>query len=430
MALILQTETQTPSEPPPVNLADHCCHFKDKGREFGEFKSFVGIRYEEDLKHPLIYLPHGFPDVKNMSETELRSAIFTLIRTLMKNHETSPFEEPIEQHDGLNNDFPFESYRFIIQDYLNRGYIKESQRYESMHGSGRNHWQKTINKKPPLWTQQGAIHLNPIKIKTTHTHQILQEIQEYCLNTSYLALGWLYGKKPHPNYRRWNNTKTSQARNYLQQKKSTVFDERISMLLNHMGIVLGIQSNISRSERKIHLTGAVNTIDRVWEYMVESVFGTGKHTDYQPVAKWKYSEESHKNPSPTKPLKLDSIRWDNDSDGKKICTVIDAKYYPEGSLPSTSDINKQITYAEWVNKQDEEKGKHDEVQNVFILPGDLKNNIAKYEGYATMDILEDTKIPYHRVYAIRVDTLKLMKCYLQNDTTQAGEIVRLRAGSI
>ena len=430
MAHIPQTETQTPSEPPPVNLADHCCYFKDKGREFGDFKSFVGIRYEENFKHPSIYLPYGFPDVKNMSETELRSAIFTLIRTLMKNHKTSPFEEPIEQHDGLNNDFPFESYRFIIQDYLNRGYIKESQRYESMHGSGRNHWQKTINKKPPLWTQQGAIHLNPIKIKTTQSHQILKEIQEYCLNSSYLALGWLYGKKTHPNYRRWNNTKTSQARNYLQQKKSIVFDERISMLLNHMGIVLGIQSNISRSERKIHLTGAVNTIDRVWEYMVESVFGTGKHTDYQPVAKWKYSEESNKNPSPTKPLELDSIRWDNDSDGKKICTVIDAKYYPEGSLPSTSDINKQITYAEWVNKQDEEKGKHDEVQNVFILPGDLKNNIAKYEGYATMDILEDTKIPYHRVYAIRVDTLKLMKCYLQNDTTQAGEIVRLRAGSI
>ena len=83
-----------------------------------------------------------------------------------------------------------------------------------------------------------------------------------------------------------------------------------------------------------------------------------------------------------------------------------------------------------MNKQDEGKGKHDEVQNVFILPGDLKNNIAKYEGYASMGILEDSKIPYHRVYAIRLDTLKLMKCYLQNDTIQADEIVRLRAGTI
>ena len=92
-------------------------------------------------------------------------------------------------------------------------------------------------------------------------------------------------------------------------------------------------------------------------------------------------------------------------------------------------MNKQITYAEWVRKQDGVQDPN-EIQNIFILPAHLKNSVARYEGYATMGILEDKTKPYHKVHAISVDTLTLMDWYLRGNTSRVSEIVRLRKGSI
>lgn len=438
MQVVIKMNSEASSEDSFSKLAKHCVRFVDK--KFGDWKDFVGIHFVEPNKHPLIYIPHGFK-VETMSEKELRDAISTLMQVIVKNHRISKKtdQETIEKHEGQNNEFPFESYRFIIQDFDNRGYVKESHRYESLHGSGRNHWQKTINKKPPLWTQQGAIHLYPIKIKTVQSHQYLMEIQEYCVNISYLALGWLYGKNSNPNFKQWDNTKISQAINYIKQKSSTMFDERITVLLKHMSIILGIQSNVSRSERKIPLMGFVNTMQDVWEDMVEAVFGTGRHSDYNPLAEWVIPQDQDQNKvRNTSPMELDSIRWDYNADGKKICTVIDAKYYKENNLPSTADINKQITYAEWVDKQD--KGKHHQVQNVFILPASIRDPFTKeapllnmedmrkwayYGGYAKMGILENQKLSHHRVHAIYVDSLFLMKQYLQNKKLEQWDLLSL-----
>ena len=68
----------------------------------------------------------GFPDVKTLSEKKLRQSIFTLVQVLTKDNRKFEYQKATEHEDGLSNDFPFESFRYVIQDYLNRGYVKES----------------------------------------------------------------------------------------------------------------------------------------------------------------------------------------------------------------------------------------------------------------------------------------------------------------
>ena len=408
----------------PSTLAEHCVHFHEK--KIAGLKNFVGVRLDDPSKHPMIYLPHGFPDVKTLSEKKLRQSIFTLVQVLTKDHRKFEYQKATEHEDGLSNDFPFESFRYVIQDYLNRGYVKESERAESLHGSGRNDWRRTFNKRQPLWTEQGAVHLFPIKVKTVQSHQHLMEVQKYCVNISLMNLGWLYGKKPNATFKKWNNARITQAIGVIQRKKSTVFDERLTVLLGHLNIILKTQSKVTKAEKQNNLIGAENSMPMVWENMVESVFGTGKHEKYQPAATWTLTSEKEVE---KQPLILDSIRWDLNDKGQKICTVIDAKYYRPGNLPTTTDVNKQITYAEWVRKQDGVQDPN-EIQNIFILPAHLKNSVARYEGYATMGILEDKTKPYHKVHAISVDTLTLMDWYLRGNTSRVSEIVRLRKGSI
>ena len=196
--------------------------------------------------------------------------------------------------------------------------------------------------------------------------------------------------------------------------KRQTYDGRISKVLRSMSIILSHQINLDESNKidgnyKIALEGNSN-VGRMWEMMVERVFGSGEHRKYQPLAKWNLSGIIR---SASSPLELDSIRFDL-VDKNMICTVIDAKYH--SYLPSTSDINKQITYAEWVAKKHELEGDNLVVNNLFILPGEIPEPPHhNYLGYATMDILEDQNKSYHKVHAKGVDTITLMRMYLQND---------------
>ena len=227
-----------------------------------------------------------------------------------------------------------------------------------------------------------------------------------------LHIGWLYGRK-NPILRQWSSVKLLWARNKIELFKRQTFDSRISKLLRSMQIILSNQVDDSRKIEGYYNIGIQgNTaVGDMWEKMVEGVFGSGKHGQYSPQAIYTYANQSSE--AATRSMELDSIRFDG-----SICTVIDAKYYGE-RLPSTSDINKQITYGEWVAKKLE--GEDFQVQNLFILPGEVLDPYHEYIGYATMDILEDKSKPYHKVHLKRIDFCQLMKMYLQNDKSKSKE---------
>ncbi len=386
-------------------LADYC-------KLYSSGEHFVGIEFSNELNHPIVRLPLGFPNPQQMSNSQLRNAISMLIRVILR--VKKELTEQLEDQIGKDHvDYPFDAYRRIILDYVNHGFIREPERRESYSGNGRIDWAKTLRKAQPLWTEKGPVHLNPIRINTIYSHQDLMQIQKYCLMLADLQVGWLFGRNI-PIKPQWSQAKLVWARNKVDLYKRQTYDGRISKVLRSMSIILSHQINLDESNKidgnyKIALEGNSN-VGRMWEMMVERVFGTGKHGKYQPLAKWNLDGIIR---SASSPLELDSIRFDL-VDKNMICTVIDAKYHSH--LPSTSDINKQITYAEWVAKKHELEGDNLVVNNLFILPGEIPElPHHNYLGYATMDILEDQNKSYHKVHAKKFDTITLMRMYLQND---------------
>ena len=387
------------------NLADYC-------KLYSSGEHFVGIEFSNELNHPIVRLPLGFPNPQQLSNSQLRNAISMLIRVILR--VKKELSEQLEDRSGKDHvDYPFDAYRRMILDYVNHGFIREPERRESYSGNGRIDWAKTLRKAQPLWTEKGPVHLNPIRINTIYSHQDLMQIQKHCLMLADLQVGWLFGRNI-PIKREWSQAKLVWARNKVDLYKRQTYDGRISKVLRSMSVILSHQIDLDDSNKndgnyKIALEGNSN-VGRMWEIMVEKVFGSGEHWKYQPLAKWNLNGNIK---SASSPLELDSVRFD-EVDGKTICTVIDAKYHRH--FPSTSDINKQITYGEWVAKKQEIKGEKFVVNNLFILPRKISEPPHHdYLGFATMDIIEDPNKPYHKVHAKGIDTLTLMRVYLQND---------------
>jgi len=392
-------------------LADFC-----KFRELSDSgEHYVGVKFDDSKEHPIIHLPLGCPEPSTVSTLELRKIISMLIRVIIK--VKRELNKGLDDKRGENSiQFPFDAYRRLILDYVNFGFIRESERNETTSGSGRIDWSKTLRKSQPLWTTSGPVYLSPIRINTIYSHQDIMQIQSYCLKLADFHIGWLYGRKK-PILRQWSSAKLFWARNKIELFKRQTFDSRISKLLRSMQIILSNQVDDSRNIEGYYNIGIQgNTaVGDMWEKMVEGVFGSGKHGQYSPQAIYTYANQSSSAAAGS--MELDSIRFDG-----SICTVIDAKYYGE-RLPATSDINKQITYGEWVAKKLE--GEDLQVQNLFMLPGEVLGPHHEYIGYATMDILEDKSKPYHKVHLKRIDFCQLMKMYLQNDKSKSKEFCHI-----
>ena len=174
--------------------------------------------------------------------------------------------------------------------------------------------------------------------------------------------------------------------------------------------------------------------ERVWEKMVDKAFGIENKDEYFPRTRWllDYGRDKEKTP-----LIPDTIMVFNDK-----VYVLDAKLYRYGfsgvsdHLPNGTDINKQITYGEYI-----ERIKHtpdDSLYNAFIMPFDKENNPFWTMGAdgnpipcVTTDIgnvgeaVGDWKVNmknYERIQGIVMDTRFLMYNYISMSDQQKQEL--------
>ena len=104
--------------------------------------------------------------------------------------------------------------------------------------------------------------------------------------------------------------------------------------------------------------------------------------------------------------------------------VLDSKYYRYGEsrqlnhLPMSGSIIKQIAYAEYIEKKENEgKLKHSKsIYNAFIMPFESKDFSInmKFVGSAYTDYKTGNK-SYYRIKAILIDTKWLMENHNRND---------------
>ena len=240
--------------------------------------------------------------------------------------------------------------------------------------------------------------------------------------------GWLFGEIKVPKSI-FNDRKINYMKCILQKELVVSFSDYKKSLLTHMlNILTGLDDDIQNS--KIYSYGTEN-YDVVWEKLVFEVFGNVRHIEeYYPLASWNLSKLNLGNKE-LSPLRQDAIYADKNT-GKYY--ILDAKYYRTSQnkdlsgLPSSSDIEKQITYGqELVNNKGIDP---QNVYNALILPFNMNKNHFKlkenieYIGNANPSWVEK-KYPYQNVELLFVDTRYLLNRWKKNNELDIDNMIKI-----
>jgi hypothetical protein len=346
--------------------------------------------------------------------------------------------------NDLRHDFPIGSILFLIEDFLNRGsYYTEKEKNMGEGLPGKISWNSTIKRIKPIVSERGIAFLDLIVHKSRiKQDRLITELHKYCVYKSFELLGFLY-TAAMPDQGLINEADVKKNRAYyvsfLDSKISETHLEQNAELFVHMKNVI---QNFDSEDTISSATYGTTSFHTVWESMVNEVYGTVSRSEmekyYYPKSKWVWSngEKSKRNA----PLHPDTIMID-DSTGVKYCFILDSKYYSyaamkndgadvsednsqvsvadHGSIPGTDSIQKQITYAEFIDKsktppKSENSVKYkfdpDKIFNAFILPGTVDNeNCIKYIGYAEADWNTQATEGYRKIHSFLLDTKTVMQ---------------------
>ena len=397
-----------------------------------EGDSFVGVKADTD--DSMIYFPIGYRLPPN--DDDLRDDInnlFSVLAAFMKEDkviEESKFAAP------RTVDFPMHAYLKVIREYLRTGryYIETDPRYKT-DTKGNASWPRTIREQRALIQKNGSpIYTNmTVRSVTPNANKKITQIHRYCVYEAFDKMGWLYvpfmpeKPGPHPD----NRESIAVLEKKLAGKCTDIERELFSAMTSMIRYI------DEKSSEKQYFFGT-DFFERIWEKMIDKAFGIDNKEQYFPRTKWLLDYGQNKTKTPLQP---DSIMIYDD----KIY-VLDAKLYRYGysgnpdHLPNSSDINKQITYGEYVEQT---KGvDSNKLYNAFIMPfnredntffeiGDDGNprpcvttNIGNI-GEAVGEWKPNVK-NYERVQGIVIDTRFLMYNYIGMSDNQKG----LLAGAI
>jgi hypothetical protein len=379
---------------------------------------FVGIIMNHD--GPIINFPIGYDLPK--SEKELRHEIFKLISILMefcKNEESIQSSE--KEEEKSYTDFPISAYIELIYSFmeLNGYYVEKDAKYRT-NERGKISWSKTIKIQKPLIQQGGSAIYSKFTIRyiTPNYNNLITHIHKFCVFESFSKLGWLFTpfmpeqsviKRDDILFLNILHTKLSNTNN---DKDKRLFKAMIRMIE-----YLGEEKNLNT------FYYGTNRFEYVWEGIIDKMFGIRNKYDYFPKTRWELKSGDKRLNSALEP---DTIMLLDDK-----VYVLDAKYYKFGhtanpyDLPESSSINKQITYAEYVDKHKFKQTfvNSNSVFNAFIIPFNsqsnklgISDNIGNF-GEATGD-WKNHGFSYERVQGIVIDTKYLMHNYKSKTSIQ------------
>ena len=385
-----------------------------------EGDSFVGVK--ADTEDAMIYFPIGYQLPPN--DDDLRADInnlFYVLAAFMKEDkliEESKFAAP------RTVDFPMHAYLKIIRDFLRTGryYIETDPRFKT-DTRGNASWPRTVREQRALVQKNGSLIFTNMTVRsvTPNADKKITQIHRYCVYEAFDKMGWLYvpympeQPGPHPD--------NKEAIYILEKKLASTHNDIEQELFSAM--IAMIRYKDEQSDDKQYFFGT-DFFERVWEKMVDRAFGIVEKDQYFPKARWfmDYGRNKEKNP-----LQPDSIMLYGGN-----VYVLDSKLYRYACsnldnpdlLPNSSDINKQITYAEYIERV---KGvPSNRLYNAFIMPfnsaknffmrigpnGELIPDINDFIGNVGEAIGDWKPNPknYERVQGIVIDTRFLMYSYM------------------
>ena len=385
-----------------------------------EGDSFVGVKADTD--DAMIYFPIGYQLPEN--DDDLRADInnlFYVLADFMKEDkliEESKFAAP------RTVDFPMHAYLKIIRDFLRTGryYIETDPKFKT-DTKGNASWARTVREQRALVQKNGSLIFTNMTVRsvTPNADKKITQIHRYCVYEAFDKMGWLYvpympeKPGPHPD---------NKEAIYILEKKLAMTHNDIEQEL--FSAMLSMIRYIDEKNADKQYFFGTDFFERIWEKMIDRAFGSPDKDQYFPKARWHmdYGRNKEKNP-----LMPDSIMLYN---GKVY--ILDAKLYRYACsdlenpdlLPNSSDINKQITYGEYIERA--KRIPSDQLYNAFIMPfnsaknffmtvdadGNLIPDITDFignVGEATGD-WKPNPMNYERVQGIVMDTRFLMYNYI------------------
>ncbi|MDY3798806.1 MAG: LlaJI family restriction endonuclease [Bacilli bacterium] len=366
---------------------------------------FVGIKYGKD--NLTIYLPYGF-EIENINDevdeidSELKNKLSKLLNSISIVNSIERENEVFGSSTGDEIETPFNSFIWIINDYLNNGFYTEIEKIYKQNSNGKINWKKTLNSEH-YFEDDNIVFTQPYYENIMESNTVITELNKYCLEVSIKYVGFLFGNIEYEKSKLYKKTVEAHIDYYikiLNKVLSKTFNDRKKILINHIKRILkftydGLNKNsIDFGTYKYYY---------VWEYMIDVVFGSKNvnKKEFFPDASWTVDGIKEKDKSQLRP---DTILKNNDE-----LFILDAKYYKFGvtnsrnDLPNVSSIQKQITYGDHVINNLDFIPQN--VYNAFILPyksKDEKNII--YRGYAesNWNVPEGDK-PYEKISLILLD---------------------------
>ena len=374
-----------------------------------EGNRFVGIKYIDGV--PEIHFPIGY-NISN-DKNGIQKDIILLIRTLKyflyKNgHDTR------EDFKNPQKAFPLFAYQRMVLRYLNYGDYSEIENYYDKGVSGKINWSRTIKNCSPVFDNSGTVYLDYI-VRTTRVKDdtLTAGIYDYCVSRSFEFIGWLYTDKKFSKSCIQFNKKLFLS--VVKEKLSKTNSDRHKELFADMLVIIKDQDE--RGFKNNDFTYGTYEFEYIWEKLINSVYGVKNKQDYFPHSYWHINTMNGFKINHA--LEPDTIMVLNNN-----CFILDAKYYKYGStsnpshLPDTSSIQKQITYGEYLYKND--RFNFSKIYNVFLMPANLKNGCFKcdenyrYIGYADTDWKSGDNL-FEKVAGVLIDTKYLMSNFFNKD---------------
>lgn len=394
------------------NIRDRChVNTNDDG------DSFVGVKADTD--DAIIYFPIGYQLPAN--DDDLRVDINNLLGVLaafMKEDrviEVSKFEAP------RTVDFPMHAYLKVIRSFLRMGryYIETDPRFRT-DTKGKTSWPRTVREQRALVQKNGSLVFTNMTVRsvTPNANKQITQIHRFCVYEAFEKMGWLYvpfmpdKPGPHPGIK--------ESIYILDKKLIATNDDVEQELFNAMRDMLVYIDE--RSSDKQYFFGT-DFFENVWERMIDKAFGVEDKEQYFPRTRWllDYGRDKEK-----RPLQPDTIMIYGDK-----YYVLDAKLYRYGwdpkpeHLPNSADINKQITYGEYIEQT--RNLPNEKLYNAFIMPYNKEDNLFMLNsdvgniGEAVSDWKTNAK-NYERIQGIVVDTRYLMYNYIGTSEQQKKEM--------
>lgn len=360
---------------------------------------YVGFDFEGDSS------TFAFPCKYQVNGEEKREAkrLISLIKKAKKEY----------LYGGLSNELmEFYSMLWLVVDFIDHGYYVERETITKAGTSGKINWKKTIKKNSVLFAQDRIVYkdLERNKSKTSDA-QILTQIHKCVLGYSVSTIGFIFGvEKTEPSVFGLNDSDVSFMAYYLQKELSLTFSDYKKTLIKHMLSVLKCKQGKTKGNG---FSISDTEFEYVFEYLVNSVFGTEETKTFNTHATYNIQGESKK---------ASALRPDTIMKHQEEYYIIDSKYYNYGytknpkDLPPSSSVTKQIAY----NAYNETKIPAT-CKSVFLLPY-ASEKALEYVGYAYAQ-KDDSSLGYKEKIAVcLVDLKTLVDIHLDSNETAKNDL--------